>query len=51
MKKLIKSGGKYLKGDKVEILNNLPKIFENKPKPIYGTVVHQDGYYVLVKPK
>ena len=47
--RVIKRG--YKKGDKVEIFGNLGKLFENKPRPIYGTVVSPDGFYVLVKPK
>ena len=41
----------FKKGDKIEILSNLPVELKNKPKPILGRVVSVDGYYIYVKPK
>ena len=41
----------YVNGEKVIIIGNLGKQFENKPRPIYGRVISQDGFYVMVKPR
>lgn len=38
-------------GDKVEIVGNLGKEFDDKPRPILGTVTHVDGFYVHVRPR
>lgn len=41
----------FEKGDKVEIVGNIPIQFRNKPRPLLGTVTNVDGAYILVKPK
>lgn len=51
MKTEKKSRHHYDKGEKVEIIGNLGKEFDNKPRPIYGKVISQNGFYVLVKPR
>lgn len=38
------------KGDKVEIISNIPHQLVNLPKPIIGTVLFIDGEYVIVRP-
>ena len=39
------------KGDKVEIIGNIPFQLKDKPRPLLGTVTNVDGSYILVKPK
>lgn len=39
------------KGDKVEIVSNIPNQLNHLPKPILGTVVDRDGSYIKVRPK
>lgn len=41
----------FKKGDKVEIVSNIPYQLKHLPKPIIGTVVSVDGSYVMVRPK
>ena len=36
-------------GDIVEIINNIPVQFKDCAKPIYGSVIGVDGYYILVQ--
>jgi hypothetical protein len=39
------------KGNKVEIIGNIPFQLKNKPKPLVGKITKVDGEYILVKPK
>jgi hypothetical protein len=41
----------FKRGDKVEIIGNIPFQLRNDPRPILGTVTSVDGAYILVKPK
>jgi hypothetical protein len=41
----------FKKGQKVEIVGNIPFELKNKPKPLLGTVTEVDGAYILVRPK
>jgi hypothetical protein len=45
---VIKRG--FKKGDKVEIVGNIPFALKDKPRPLLGRVTHVDGYYIYVKP-
>jgi len=40
----------FKKGDKVEIIGNIPFMLKDKPKPLLGRVTNVDGYYICVKP-
>jgi len=42
---------KFKKGDKVEIVGNIPFDLLNAAKPIIGTIVSIDGFYILIRPK
>jgi hypothetical protein len=44
------SGG-LKKGDKVEIIGNIPFHLKDSPRPLLGTVVHVDGAYIDVRPR
>ena len=39
------------KGDKVEIIGNIPFQLKNKPRPLLGRVTNVDGDYIDVRPK
>lgn len=41
----------FKKGDKVEIVGNIPFHLKNEPRPLIGTVTNVDGSYILVKPR
>jgi len=41
----------FKKGDRVEIIGNIPFQLKDKQKPLLGTVTNVDGFYVLVRPK
>ncbi len=41
---------KFKKGDKIEIISNIPFPLKNKKRPFTGRVVNVDGAYILVKP-
>ena len=41
----------FRKGDKVEIISNITFDLANGSKPILGTVINVDGFYVIVKPR
>jgi hypothetical protein len=45
---VIKRG--FRKGDKVEIVGNIPFALKEKPRPLLGRVTRVDGWYVYVKP-
>lgn len=40
----------FKKGDKVEIIGNIPFVLKDKPLPLLGKVTHVDGFYISVKP-
>jgi hypothetical protein len=46
--RVIKRG--FKKGDRVEIVGNIPFALKDKPRPLLGTVTNVDGFYILVKP-
>lgn len=39
------------KGDRVQIIGNIPYQLRSKPKPLLGTIVNINGAYILVRPK
>ena len=39
------------KGQKVEIIGNIPFHLKDKPRPLLGRITNVDGMYILVKPK
>jgi hypothetical protein len=41
----------FKKGDKVEIVGNIPFPLKGAPRPLLGTVVHVDGFYIDVRPR
>jgi hypothetical protein len=41
----------FKKGDKVEIVGNIPFHLKDSPRPLIGRVTNVDGSYILVKPK
>jgi len=41
----------FKKGDKVEIVGNIPFQFKDKPRSLLGTVTNVNGSYILVRPK
>ena len=41
----------FKKGDKVEIIGNIPFHLKKEPKPLIGRVTNVDGFYILVKPR
>jgi len=51
LNKLQDKNRNFKKGDKVEIIGNIPFILKDKPRPLLGRVVHVDGFCVLVKPR
>lgn len=40
----------FKKGDKVEIIGNIPFPLKNKKRPLLGRVTLVDGYCIYVKP-
>lgn len=49
---MVMSFKRFKKGDKVEILSNLPPEYTmTRTKPYLGTVTNVDGSYITVKPK
>jgi hypothetical protein len=40
----------FRKGDKVEIIGNIPFVLKDKSKPLLGRITHIDGAYIYVKP-
>lgn len=40
----------FKKGDRVEIVGNIPFTLKDKPRPLLGRVTHVDGGYIYVKP-
>lgn len=51
MSKKIKISRNFRKGDKVEIVGNIPFHLKKIPRPLLGTVTHVNGGYILVKPR
>jgi len=41
---------KFKKGDRVEIIGNIPFQLQKKEKPLIGTITNIDGLYILVRP-
>jgi hypothetical protein len=40
----------FRKGDKVEIIGNIPFVLKDKPRPLLGRITFIDGAYIYVKP-
>lgn len=40
----------FKKGDKVEIVGNIPFVLKDRPRPLLGKVISVNGWYVIVKP-
>lgn len=41
----------FKKGDKVEIIGNVPITLKNSKNPLIGTIINIDGSYIYVRPK
>jgi hypothetical protein len=42
---------KFKKGDKVEIISNIPFGLLYDSSPLLGTVISVDGFYIIVRPR
>jgi len=42
---------KFKKGNKVEIVGNIPFQLKDKERPLLGRVTNVNGSYILVRPK